>query len=251
MKELEQALRRIITEQVAAIGRPDLFRPPLAAFSDAGDPRFADLKEQIGPWHQLPSELLPEARSVISYFVPFTRAVAAQPRTVADGAPLWGEAYVVVNEALGHVNDAVAACLAEAGFSARTLPATHTYDPAVLHCLWSHRSAGVIAGLGAFGANRLVITDKGSGGRFCTVLTSAPLPSRLPPARERCLYLRTGACGLCFDICPVKALKPDGMDKFACQDELNKNDARQRARTGYEADVCGKCISVCPFAYIE
>ena len=249
---LELEIQRIIEEKIAELKRPDLFRVPLVAFSDARNSRYEDLKQQIGPWHCSPRELLPEAESVISYFVPFTKEVVSQPKCVADGSALWSEAYQEINAYFNDVNQAVRDYLESQGYLAATIPATHTYDPRDLKARWSHRSAAVIAGLASLGANRLAITDKGSGGRFCTVITSAKLESNAKPALERCLYFKNGSCGLCFRACPVGALRPDGMDKFACQDELNKNQERIRRETALvSADTCGKCISICPFSYIE
>ena len=69
---LEERIRELVNETVKAAGRPDLFREPLCAFSAAGDARYEDLKTLVGPWVKSPRELLPDARSVISCFVPFT-----------------------------------------------------------------------------------------------------------------------------------------------------------------------------------
>lgn len=248
---LEREIERIVVEAMEGLNRPDLYRRPLVAFSSAADARYTELKKIVGEWHLNPGELLPEAQSVVSYFVPFARRVVAEPRTAKDGSPLWGEAYVVINAHFERINAAVSAYLNGLGYVALPIRPTHTYDPKELKSMWSHRSAAAIAGLGAFGANRILITEKGSGGRFCTLLTSAPLSASPSPAPNRCLYVKNGSCGLCFNICPVKALAPNAFEKFACQDELNKNDARQRTATGYRADTCGKCISVCPLAYID
>lgn len=251
---LEDEIRQVIKEAVAAVKRPDLFREPLVSFSSAQDPRYADLRtKHIGEWHKLPSDLLPGARSVISYFAPFTREVVEQPRGMRDGAPLWAEAYQVINEHFNKVNQAVIDLLELRGHRAAAVKSTHTYDPCDLKCFWSHRSAAVIAELGAFGMNRLVITEKGSGGRFCTVITSAELTPNTTPAEVRCLWKKdAGICGLCFKACPVRALKPDSMEKFVCQDELNKNERILAESIGLtSADTCGKCISVCPLAYLE
>ena len=251
MKSIEKEIEQIIVAETEVLSRPDLFRKPLVAFSSAEDERYPELKKIIGEWHLNPAELLPDAKSVISYFVPFTEMVVAEPKTTKDGSPLWGEAYAVINPYFEHINGAVSRYLTDFGFSVRTIQATHTYDPKDMKSMWSHRSAAAIAGLGAFGANRLLITVKGSGGRFCTVLTSAPLKIEPTLVKDRCLYVKNGSCGLCFKICPVSALSPNTIDKFACQREVNKNDEKQRELTSYRADTCGKCISVCPSAYIE
>lgn len=249
---LEMDIKKIVEDMVEKLNRPDLFRAPLVAFSDANDVRYLELKELIGDWHNTPKELLPEAQSVISYFVPFTKQVVMEPKTVKDGSALWSEAYQEINAYFEVINQAVRTHLKNQGYLVETIRATHTYDPKDLKAYWSHRSAAVIAGLATLGANRLAITEKGSGGRFCTVITSAKLKPTQIPVEEKCLYKKNGSCGLCFKACPVGALKSTQMDKFACQDELNKNEALLRQKTDFkEADTCGKCISVCPLSYIE
>ena len=252
-ENLEKTIEEIIVEQLCTLKRPDLFRQPLVSFSSADDKRYSDLKEIIGEWHLNPSELLPDARSVISYFVPFTEDVALEPQKVQNGSPLWSEAYQEINKHFNVVNEAVSSYLMGIGYSAVSIKPTHTYDPKDLKCMWSHRSAAAIAGLGAFAANGLLITEKGAAGRFCTVITSAELKANRPPVENKCLFIRNGTCGLCFKVCPAEALSPDKMiDKFACQDELNKNERLMKEKTALQsADTCGKCISICPFAYIE
>jgi epoxyqueuosine reductase len=249
---MERQIERIIVDKVYDLGRPDLFREPLISFSSASDERYWDLKTIIGEWHKTPSEFLPDAQSVISYFVPFTRSVAEQPQTVEHGSFLWSQAYVEINQHFNVINEAVSNYLQNLGHSVATIPATHTYDPKDLRATWSHRSAAAIAGLGAFGVNRLLITEKGSAGRFCTVITSAKLTTDSPPMETLCLYIKNRSCDLCLKICPVQALKPDSFAKFDCQAEVNKNARKMEEEEGPQgADTCGKCISVCPFAYIE
>ena len=252
MNTLAMKIENIISDELAALARPDLFREPLVAFSAATDPRYEELKTLIGPWHLLPQELLPTAKSVISYFVPFTKEVVRAPKKAKQAAPTWGEAYVVINNHFARINEALCAYLKEQGFEAMTIPATHTYDPKDMKSMWSHRSAAAIAGLGAFGANRMLLTAKGSGGRFCTVLTSAELPVTAGEPANPCLYVKDGSCGRCFEICPVKALHPDDLDLFACQAQTKRNERflADEVNLG-EADTCGKCIAVCPVAYLK
>ena len=251
-KNIEHEIEQIIIREMAALNRSDLFRTPLVAFSSAHDKRYAELKEIVGEWHLRPDELLPEAKSVISYFVPFTKTVVSEPKNTEDAPPIWGEAYDIINSYFNHINETLSEYLSGLGFSSQSIPATHTYDPKELKSMWSHRSAAAIAGLGTFGANRLLITEKGSGGRFGALLTSAPLKVEQKPASVKCLYVKNGSCDLCHKICPVGALSHNGIERFVCHDELSKNGKILRARGNFEkADACGKCISVCPVAYIE
>ncbi len=250
MGSLDMRLRELIADAVRRLDRPDLFRAPLVAVSAADDPRYAQLKTIIGPWHLEPRELLPDAERVISYFVPFTRNVVQDPRRSSGAPAVWGESYIVLNDYFDQIGRAGSALLEGEGYSCCPIAGTHTYDPKDLKSMWSHRSAAAIAGLGAFGANRMLITEKGSGGRFCTILTSAPLEVNSAPAVDRCLYHRSGSCGLCFRSCPAGALKPDSFDRFRCHDTVLLPNAEELKDIGF-CDVCGKCISVCPMAYLE
>lgn len=252
MNTIELQLFRILQEQVEMLRRPDLFRSPLIAFSSAGDARYQELKTMVGPWHRSPQELLPGAQTVISCFVPFTQAVAASPLDPREPLHLWGEAYEVINARYDHIGAAIREYLQACGYESFPVPSTHTYDPKDLQCYWSHRSAACIAGLGTFGANRLLITEKGSAGRFCTVLTTAPLPTRRLPPKVQCPYFSTGACGACLQACPVSALRPHDFARFDCLEELFRNMDHLQTAYGYvEADVCGKCISACPYACLK
>lgn len=247
--ELSESILTIIREQVAQANRPDLFRQPICAFSAADDPRYHQLKTTVGPWHKDPAELLPDAKSVISYFVPFTAPLPKSAKEQEPVSALWGEAYVALNNLFDIIGERLSEFLRAAGYSVLSIAATHTYDPETLQSIWSHRSAAAISGLGSFGVNRMLITEMGSAGRFCTLITSAPLEPSPSPAPERCLYHKNGGCLLCVKACPVGALQLDSFQRFVCSEQLLKN-AERLSGLGY-CDVCGKCIGSCPLAFLE
>ena len=238
---MEQEIRTLIAREVAARNRPDLFREPLVAFSAAHDPRYAELKTVVDESYLCPTELLPDARSVISYMILFTEEVVTAPR--GDNPTRWGDAYHTANALFAPINEAIIQYLKNQGFSAMRVPAEHTWDPTTLSATWSDTSAGVISGLGTFGTNNMLITERGSGGRLGTVLTSATLQATTKAPQRKCPYPEDGSCGLCLQICPSKALRPDKMIARAdCEYEAGKDN---------KAYVCGKCISICPLGYIE
>ena len=248
---IEQAITDIIEESVQEIGRADLYRKPIVAFSSADDPRYEGLKQIVGEWVRTPREFLESAQTVVSFFVPFTKEVAAAPKAEETVSVQWGEAYLVINDLFSVINERICAYLQQQGFEAAAVPATHTYNPCDMKSAWSHRSAAAIANLGYFAANRMLVTEKGSAGRYCTVFTSAQITTRREAPKNRCGYLRNGSCRRCFDICPIGALTPEGFDRFSCQERLFKNQDEIAAKSGMqEADVCGKCLSVCPLAYL-
>ena len=249
---LETEIQRIIEEKFAELNRPDLIRTPIVAFASAHDPKYQELKTIIGPWHNLPTDFLPEAESVISYFIPFTKEVALAPKHEPDGSPVWSEAYILINQHFHVVNQAVQDYLESQGYKAAQIKPPKAYDPETFHAPWSHRSTAVIANLATLGANNLAITDKGSGGRFCSLITSAKLEPNREVPKKQCPYFKNGGCGLCFKACPAGALNGGITNKAACQAELNKNPERlKKLNAKYIADICGKCLSVCPLVYIE
>lgn len=247
--DIEDQIKAMIRDGVKAAGRPDLFREPLFAISSAQDKRYPELKTIIGEWHRDPQELLSDANSVISIFVPFTEAVVNTVLTDEPVSRIWGEAYVELNNLFEKIGREVVAYLQAQGFSALSMAATHTFDPETLRSAWSHRSAAAIGGLGSFGVNRMLFTEKGSAGRYGSILTSAKLEGSTSPAPDYCLYRIDGSCLLCLANCPVDALAVDGFDQFACHAHLLKN-ADRLADIGF-CDVCGKCVANCPVGYIE
>ena len=68
-----------------------IFDPPLIGVASAGDSLFDELKEAnvIGSHHLSPKEWLGSARSVISYFLPFTKRVRETNRHLGLPATEW------------------------------------------------------------------------------------------------------------------------------------------------------------------
>jgi hypothetical protein len=64
------------------------YEPPVLSIGRADDPLFLNIRKPgvVGPHHKLPTDWLPEAKSVISFFLPFTERVIAS-NTVDPGEP--------------------------------------------------------------------------------------------------------------------------------------------------------------------
>ena len=65
---------------------------PLLAFAVADDPLFRRLKEAVSPSHCLPDDLQPDARTVISYFIPFEKGMAKSNRRGSHASREWAMA---------------------------------------------------------------------------------------------------------------------------------------------------------------
>lgn len=187
--------------------------------------------------------MLPGARSVVSFFLPFEHVVLnANAEHKEEVAREWAQAYVETNALIGRITAQLVASLAERGVRAAAEPASGNFDPLTLVSRWSHKSVAVIAGLGSFGLHHLVITDAGCAGRFGSLVVDAALSG--PPAQpqERCLYFHDGSCMECVLRCPVEALDEDGgLEKQRCWSRCLEV-AREYEHLG-RAEVCGKCVA--------
>jgi epoxyqueuosine reductase QueG len=240
-QDLANHIAAVIRQLVAEAGTTTGYREPLVGFADAGDPRFASLHCAASPTHLLPEDLLPGARSVVSFFLPFApwvlEANAADRETVARE---WAVAYVETNALIGRITAHLIQVLAQRGINAAAEPATHNFDEATLVSHWSHKSVAVIAGLGSFGLHQMVITDAGCAGRFGSLVLDAELPVSLAAPQERCLYFQDGSCLECVMRCPVSALDPNQpFDRQSCWQRC-QSVASIFSEIG-PAEVCGKC----------
>jgi epoxyqueuosine reductase len=245
MNDLEKFIAAFVQQKVAEAGTETRYRQPLVGFADAADPRFLQLREVAEPTHLLPADLLPTARSVVSFFLPFSKEVVkanrAEPRQVARE---WALAYVETNALINRISQRLIAALAERGVKAAAEPATHNWDPVTLISRWSHKSVAAIAGLGSFGLHHMLITDAGCAGRFGSLVVDtvlAPAPASSDPTRERCRYFHDGSCKVCVERCPVGALTETGLDKQHCYKWLLQV-ADQFRELGL-TDACGKCAT--------
>jgi len=248
MHELEIVIRNLVRDTVATAGTVTEYREPLVGFARAGDPRFSRLRDAVSPIHLMPEDLVPGARTVLAFFLPFALwVVEANARERVAVAREWALAYVETNELIGRISARLVAKLDERGIAAGAERATHNFDEASLHSRWSHKSVAVIAGLGSFGLHQMVITDAGCAGRFGSVVLDAEIPVESAEPVERCLALHDGSCLECVARCPVSALGVSHpLDKHRCHDHLHRV-ARTYEDLGL-VDVCGKCaIGPCSF----
>ncbi len=235
-REIEHAI--LARMQSADVGTR--WREPLVGVASAADPLFAELKRVASPDHLLPRDLLPEARTVVVFFLPFAKDI---PRGIVHGelsSGAWSQAYQETNDLIASACDRVKRLLEAQGFSAATTPATHNFDPLTLLSRWSHRHVAWVAGLGGFGLNNMLITEKGCCGRLGSLVTTAVIQADPRPRREACLFRRDSSCTRCVGRCPVGALSPEGFDRQRCHARCTLNASLDRPWGGWT--VCGKCL---------
>ena len=214
--------------------------------------RFDQLPNIAFHGHLYPRDLLPSARSVVVFFIPFRKGLVKENRENDRPCRNWGLAYVQTNDLIGRLSQALGDLLAGHGFKSGLTPATHNFDEADLMARWSHKHLGYLAGLGQFGVHRMLITPAGCTGRLGSLVTEADLGDHfLIQTEEACLLKAGRKCVKCIDACPVQALKEEEFDRHRCWDRLNEN----RRSLSYFSDlpetthVCGKCAAVMPCSF--
>ena len=234
---------------------------PLVGFADARHPRLGELRKVANENHVMPWEVLPDATVVVCYFVPFTRETVLSNREGRLSSPEWARAYEDTNALFARLNAHLIERLEARGYHAAVSPEATAFDREALRSRWSQRHMAWLAGLGSFGLNNMLITDRGCCGRISTVVTNLDVTPGRPLEVENCLYKRGGQCGVCVKRCPSGALTKAGYDRQKCFGLCSENAAIYRDfGNSYAADaageildtgseVCGKCLAGVPCAF--
>ena len=229
-----------------------LFDAPLLGYASAGDALFeAFLAPQvIGPHFRTPPQWLSGAKAVVSFFLPFDRAVRAHNRAASDApAEAWLYGRVEGQRFVEALSLHLAGTLEAAGFEAvapSLSPDFWTVSPPerpggpAFTSNWSERHAAYACGLGTFGLSRGLITRRGMAGRFGSLVTTWQAP---PTPREYAApYAWCIRCGACVRRCPAGAISlANGKDHRLCYDYQSAILPRCRPRFG-----CGLCQTGVP-----
>jgi len=222
---------------------------PIVGFASAHDLMFDLLRSVASPTHAAPKDLLADAETVIAFFLPFPKSLTRTNIKNRSSSVAWGVAYIETNELIRQLSMHLLEFFSSRGFQSCSIPAIHNWDEAKLTSDWSHRHIACIAGVGSFGLNNMLITDKGCCGRIGSFITSAKIAPDIRADVPACLFKYDGSCRKCVQRCVNKALFADAFDRFKCYDMLLEN-VKEFSSIGY-ADVCGKCLVAVPCSHIN
>ncbi|WP_211289617.1 hypothetical protein SPSIL_036370 [Sporomusa silvacetica DSM 10669] len=215
-----------------------IFDEPIIGFAKGSDPIFLEYKSIIGPHHFTPEEIIrwqaknncvepPKAEdiSVVSFILPITKKTRDDNAGKIDWpSERWaqtrrsGEIFsqTFVNEIVTFLMSkgilAVSPDMTPM-FNYRKYPNVGWASP------WSHRHIAYAAGLGTFGMNDFLITEKGVAhrcGSFVVNLKLQPNKERNRDIHAHCLQYQGINCLKCKQRCPVDAISQNGHNKDIC-----------------------------------
>lgn len=249
---MKEKINQLIKKYVKDYSQKDkiktCWKEPLIAFADAEDKKFLQLKKVISSSHALPSDFLKNSKTVITYFLPFAETVTNSNIKGKYSSRKWAQAYIETNQLISEINKFLKNQLEKRNYKTALIAATNNFDKEKLISDWSHRHAAYIAGLGKFGLNNMLITEKGCSGRVGSIITDLKLEPTPFVENENCLYKYDGSCGLCVDRCITGALKIDDFDRDKCYEILLEND-QIHSDLESTTDVCGKCCVALPCSH--
>ena len=242
---LTDTIKRYVDRYCDENGFDPVWGDPLVGFADARSPLFQELRTVVHPDHLMPEDILPGATIVVSYYIPYDRELAKGNISGNTASTEWAFAYALTTSIIDDLADTVATDVRALDFEAE-FPTPEQYGriEGDIVSRWSQRHVAYIAGLGAFGKNNMLITDRGCCGRFYSVVTNLDVEPDVPVEGERCLFKIDGSCGACMRKCRSKALTPGGYDRWACD---RYGDASRATYNGLYA--CGKCIVGMPCSF--
>jgi epoxyqueuosine reductase len=216
-----------------------IFDTPLVGFIRGDDPIFDQYKEIIGPHHFTPFEIMrwqaeknnvapPEASdlSVVSFVMPIAKNTKQDNAAAKDWpAERWAQTRMlgemfsqtfvreIVTDLMGQGILAIAPDVTPM-FNKQRYPKVGWASP------WSHRHMAYAAGLGTFGMQDFLITEKGCAhrlGSFVVNLKLTPNRQRPEDIHAYCLHYQGKKCLICAKRCPVDAITAENAhDKEAC-----------------------------------
>ncbi|MDO9263258.1 MAG: epoxyqueuosine reductase [Desulfosalsimonadaceae bacterium] len=249
-------------------GEP-VFEAPLVGFVRGDDPIFDTFKEVIGPHHFTPWEIMrwqaekngvkppePKDLSVVSFVMPLTRNTK-RDNAAASGWPaerwaltrLLGEIFsqTMVREI---IHDLMARGILAISpdvtpkFNKKRYPKVGWASP------WSHRHIAYAAGLGTFGMQDFLITEKGCAhrlGSFVVNLKLSPNRNRQEDIHAYCLQYQGIPCLKCAARCPVNAITAENAhSKETCYQKVAKS--LKYCNKNYHIFIygCGLCATGVP-----
>ncbi|MGQ9718380.1 MAG: DUF6282 family protein [Nitrososphaerales archaeon] len=237
--------------------QPTKYREPVIGLGSADNLLFRRLKKVVRSSHNLPEDLLEDAKTVVSIFLPFSKEIISSNYKKQYTSKEWALAYTETNELLDRLCSDLANELTRLGHYSIGIKTTHHlsyakkdhYEYDELFSDWSQRHVAYICGVGRFGVNNMIITERGCAGRLGSLITTLSLKPSPIINVEYCLAKLGKNCYRCIENCPVGALSKSGeFNRLNCMNFLVKQRKYQEKNYDLkeETQTCGKCSTNIP-----
>ena len=133
----------------------NMWREPIIEIISAENEKFLELKQIVSVEHFLPYDILPGAKSIIVFFIPFEENIVKSNIKGTMASKEWVVAYIKTNDLIKVINDNIEELMKNNGCKTGKIPATHNFNEKTLISNWSHRHLAYIAGIGTFGINNI------------------------------------------------------------------------------------------------
>ncbi|MCL2280121.1 MAG: 4Fe-4S binding protein [Oscillospiraceae bacterium] len=221
-----------------------IYNTPIFAFGSVNDELYDKYKsdEVIGSHFLSPMEWLPTAKTVISFFLPYSEKInIANSENNQWPADEWLHGRYEGQQMLIELLNHIVKNLSDIGFLS-IAPANdsrykvgNTEENIKFTSNWSERHIAYACGLGTFGLSKGIITKSGMSGRLGSILTELNLPKNHRDYNDTYEYCTM--CGACIVRCPVQAISfTNGKNSSLCSDFLDRVLEKHNLRYG-----CGKC----------
>jgi epoxyqueuosine reductase QueG len=220
----------------------NMWKEPIIELISTQNEKLNILKKAVSLEHLMPYDILSDAKSIISFFIPFDNRIVESNIKGTKSSEEWVMAYIKTNDLIKIINDDIEILMDKNGYKTGKIPATHNFDEEKLISNWSHRHIAYIAGIGTFGINNMLITNNGCCGRFGSIIINYKLEKykETVEIKEKCLNKLYGSCGICQKKCIMQAYENNNFNRKKCYKKCLENSAYYK-NIGY-ADVCGKCL---------
>ena len=241
-QNIHETINSTIINYEKSIQLSKMWKEPIIEIISAYNEKIKKLKKIVSTQHFMPFDILPEAKTIISFFIPFLEHITESNTEGIMASKEWVEAYIRTNDLIKIINDNIELLMNKNGYKTGKIPATHNFDVDKLISNWSHRHIAYIAGIGTFGINNMLITKNGCCGRFGSIKLNYEFNDykQIGKIRERCLKKIDGTCGICQNKCILNCYSNNNFDRHKCYQQCLKND--EYHNTNGCANVCGKCL---------
>ena len=172
--DLRKFTEKFVADEPERLGSDGWWQPPLMTAAPIDD-RFDQLPGIAADDHLHPRDLLPTAKSVIVFYLPFKKELVKANKKGGYPCREWGVAYVQTNNLIERLGRALSDFLLESGYKSGLTPATHNFNEEKLMARWSHKHLAYLLNLGRFGVNHLFITPIGCTGRLGSFVSEVEL----------------------------------------------------------------------------